>query len=186
MGPTPRSQRRRSCTPIVPSTAGRRRNVKFTSETRWTVDNSFTGERAGDDACPAPRGGVEMLLGAKVTRAQLGGPGVQRRVRWITLFSPQRGGHKSPRWWPARCRGALSRWSTSELAHAVVLRGIGRCISGATVLCWLHADRMNSRRHHYRQRLTDPCPSQTGDPDSDPQGARSGGRWTAEPPRLRV
>jgi hypothetical protein len=50
----------------------------------------------------------------------------------------------------------LSRWSTSELARAVVRRGIVRRISGATIQRWLQADRINPWRYHSWQRPTDP------------------------------
>jgi DDE superfamily endonuclease len=50
----------------------------------------------------------------------------------------------------------LSRWSASELARAVVQRGIVRRISGATVQRWLKADRIKPWQYHSWQRPTDP------------------------------
>jgi DDE superfamily endonuclease len=51
----------------------------------------------------------------------------------------------------------LSRWSTPELARAVVQRGIVRRISGATIQRWLKADRIKPWQYHSWQRPTDPC-----------------------------
>jgi DDE superfamily endonuclease len=50
----------------------------------------------------------------------------------------------------------LSRWSATELARAVVQRGIVRRISGATVRRWLKADRIKPWQYHSWQRPTDP------------------------------
>ena len=50
----------------------------------------------------------------------------------------------------------LSRWSATELARAVVRRGIVRRISGATIQRWLQADRIKPWRYHSWQRPTDP------------------------------
>ena len=51
---------------------------------------------------------------------------------------------------------SLSRWSATELARAVVQRGIVRRISGATVQRWLKADRIKPWQYHSWQRPTDP------------------------------
>jgi hypothetical protein len=50
----------------------------------------------------------------------------------------------------------LSRWSTLELARAVVQRGIVRRISGATIQRWLKADRIKPWQYHSWQCPTDP------------------------------
>jgi DDE superfamily endonuclease len=50
----------------------------------------------------------------------------------------------------------LSRWSTAELARAVVQRRIVRRISGATIQRWLQADRIKPWQYHSWQRPTDP------------------------------
>ena len=51
---------------------------------------------------------------------------------------------------------SLSRWSATELARAVVQRGIVRRISGATVQRWLKADRIKPWQYHSWPRTTDP------------------------------
>jgi DDE superfamily endonuclease len=50
----------------------------------------------------------------------------------------------------------LSRWSATELARAVIQRGITRRISGATIKRWLRADRIKPWQYHRWQRSTDP------------------------------
>jgi hypothetical protein len=50
----------------------------------------------------------------------------------------------------------LSRWSVTELARAIVQRGIVRRISGATIQRWLRADRIKPWQYHSWQRPTDP------------------------------
>jgi DDE superfamily endonuclease len=50
----------------------------------------------------------------------------------------------------------LSRWSATELARAVIQRGITRRISGATIKRWLRADRIKPWQYHSWQRSTDP------------------------------
>lgn len=50
----------------------------------------------------------------------------------------------------------LSRWSATELARAVVQRGIVRRISGATIQRWLKAERIKPWQYHSWQRPTDP------------------------------
>jgi hypothetical protein len=50
----------------------------------------------------------------------------------------------------------LSRWSISELAQAVVQRGIVRRISLGTIWRWLRADRIKPWQYHSWQRPTDP------------------------------
>jgi hypothetical protein len=50
----------------------------------------------------------------------------------------------------------LSRWSITELARAVVQRGIVRRISTGTIWRWLRADRIKPWQYHSWQRPTDP------------------------------
>jgi hypothetical protein len=81
----------------------------------------------------------------------------------------------------------LSRWSTSELARAVVRRGIVRRISGATIQRWLQADRIKPWRYHSWQRTTDPRFLERAIPKEPEQRAplpnSSGGRQAFRAPR---
>jgi hypothetical protein len=50
----------------------------------------------------------------------------------------------------------LSRWSATELARAVLQRGIVSSISAATVTRWLHADQIKPWQYRSWQQPTDP------------------------------
>ena len=50
----------------------------------------------------------------------------------------------------------LSRWSVTELARAVIQRGIVRRISPGTIWRWLQTDRIKPWQYHSWPRTTDP------------------------------
>ena len=78
---------------------------------------------------------------------------------------------------PCRCGAPLSRWSTEELATAVIGSGVVASISGSTVWRWLNQDAI---RPWYRRSWIFPR-----DPDFEAKAGRVldlyHGLWEGEP-----